>query len=232
MLAWAERILSLHQHAEHAVSKSSGHQGIVRVGVSETIVHTWLPAFVQAVEEAYPRLSLELTVDITPRLRDEIVAQELDLAFLLGPISDPTMHNLPLSRYPLSFMAAPRLGLSGRTISFEKLAEFALITYPRRTKPTIALREIFRLHDTRQPRLFASASLSANIRLAVDGVGVAMLPPSLVRAELSSKRLEIVSTEVELEALEFTITHSKILTSPIIAGIAEIARSVALAAEE
>jgi DNA-binding transcriptional LysR family regulator len=34
----------------------------VRLGVAETIVHTWLPAFIDKVRARYPRLDLELTV--------------------------------------------------------------------------------------------------------------------------------------------------------------------------
>ena len=227
MLGFAERMLSLRSQAEEAVAGGTGLTGHVRLGTAETLVHTWLPHFIRELETRHPRMSLEVTVDTTPNLREELVRGELDLAVLLGPISEPTMHSRPISTYPLSVVAAPSLGLGGREITLRDLAQHALITYPHRTRPTVALRELFRTAGLPQPRLIASASLAANIRLAVDGVGPATLPQLLVADEIAAGRLHTLALDFALEPLRFTITYPRAPSEPLIAAAAELARQVA-----
>jgi len=41
---------------------------VLRLGVAETIVHTWLPSLIKSVNTTYPNLSLEIEVDISPNL--------------------------------------------------------------------------------------------------------------------------------------------------------------------
>lgn len=227
MLTWAERILSLHQQAVHAMCGGVGTEGIVRVGTSETIVHTWLPDFVQAFETRFPRLSLELTVDTTPNLRDELAGQEIDLAFLLGPVPDPSIQSRMLSTYKLSFVAAPRLGLLGRPVALEELANVTNITYGRRTRPTIALTDLFRSAGMAPPRMITSAALSANIRLAIDGAGVAILPPALIQDEIASGKLGVIETNIVLDPLRFTISYHKALSNPVSEAVADLALEIA-----
>ncbi|MGE3988127.1 LysR family transcriptional regulator [Pseudorhodoplanes sp.] len=223
MYGWAERILSLHQIAEHAVSKGNSLHGVVRLGVSETLVHTWLPEFVQTLRTQYPNLSLELNVDISPHLRDDLLQREIDLAFLLGPVSDPSLQNQPLTTHPLALVASPKLGLADRIVSLEELSQFPIITYARRTLPTVRLVHSFRTENLPQPRLFASSSLSANIKLAQDAVGVAILPPVLVTNEIALGQLKLVDTTIRLDPLHFTATYSRTLPNPLIAAVAQIA---------
>jgi DNA-binding transcriptional LysR family regulator len=180
MLGFAERMLGLRSQAEDAVGGAAGLRGHVRLGTAETVVHTWLPHFIRELETRHPRMSLEVTVDTTPNLRDELVRGELDLAVLLGPISEPTMHSRQISTYPLSVVAAPSLGLRARGYA----ARPRPVPAHHLSAPDTARRSRFASCSgppgCPQPRLIASASLAANIRLAVDGVGPATLPQLLV----------------------------------------------------
>jgi DNA-binding transcriptional LysR family regulator len=232
MLGFAERMLSLRSQAEDAVAGGVGLRGHVRLGTAETVVHTWLPNFIRELETRHPRMSLEVTVDTTPNLREELVRGELDLAVLLGPISEPSMHSRPISTYPLLVIAAPSLGLAGREVTLRELGQYPLITYPHRTRPTIALRELFRAAGLPQPRLIASASLAANIRLAVDGVGPATLPELLVADEIAKGRLHPVSVDFQLEPLRFTVTYPRAPSGPLIEAATELAREVAAKYQE
>ncbi len=116
VLDYAERLLKLRAEMLHTVADRSAIRGTLRLGVAETIVHTWLPRFVERMAKAYPGLVLEIEVDITPNLRDRLVAQELDLVFALGAFAAAQLKNLPLSTYKLAFLAGPGLALPQRSI--------------------------------------------------------------------------------------------------------------------
>jgi DNA-binding transcriptional LysR family regulator len=228
MLGWAERMVRLARDAEAAMADSSAFGGTVRVGVSESIVHTWLPTFIGKLRARYPRLDLELTVDITPNLRDELIARELDLAFLLGPVAEPALHNRPLSVYPLVFVASPTLKLGRGPLTAQRLAEFPILTYPRHTRPTIELDEMIRRKTGRVPRLVCSGALAPNIRLAIEGMGIALLPAVLVQEEVKKKALVLVKTkDLELSPLRFTATYYGLAPAPNTEAVATLAEEVA-----
>ena len=114
LIGYAERLMRLRAEMIEAVGDRSTMRGIVRLGCSETIVHTWLPALIERVNAAYPNLELEIEVDITPNLRERLVARDLDLALLLGPISDPNIHSRPLCSFPLAFVAGSKIKLPAK----------------------------------------------------------------------------------------------------------------------
>src|SRR3546814_6994632 len=115
-------------------------RGVVRLGVAETIVHTWLAKLIERMHAVYPALTLEIEVDTSPLLRERLVSHQLDIAFLLGPVSEPRMKNVALSSYPLAWVASPDLDLGPDPVPLGVLARWPIITYPRNTRPYITVR--------------------------------------------------------------------------------------------
>jgi DNA-binding transcriptional LysR family regulator len=150
LLAHAERMLQTKNDMLMVASAQKAFSGRVCLGVAETIVQTWLPTLIEQVHLAFPDLVLELEVDTTPVLRSHLLSRQIDLAFLLGPLGDPGMENLPLCRYPLAWVASPRLGLGDAPLSLQQLAEWPIITYPTGTKPYEAVRAMLLQHGVRE----------------------------------------------------------------------------------
>ena len=84
LLAYAERILALQGEMMAALADPAGLRGTVRLGTSETIVHTWLSALIRRVHEVHPSVTLDISVDISLNLREALVKGEVDVALLLG----------------------------------------------------------------------------------------------------------------------------------------------------
>src|ERR1700726_5073193 len=93
LMVYAEKLIGLRSEMLAAVGDRSAMHGVLRLGVAETIVHTWLTQLIKSVNHAYPNLSLEIEVDITSNLRTRLLAQEIELAFLLGPLTGPAITN-------------------------------------------------------------------------------------------------------------------------------------------
>src|SRR5262245_20924757 len=155
-----ERLLRLHEDMRREVSDPACLSGGLRIGVAETIVHTWLPPFLKHMSTAYPRLVLEIDVDISVNLQDRLLERQVDLAFMVGPVDDVDIRNRPLNRERLAFLASPGCGLSPRT-SLAALAEHPIITFSRRTQPFVNLSALF---SDPQPLIHASASVAAIVR--------------------------------------------------------------------
>jgi len=204
MMLYAEKLIGLRAEMLAAVRDRSAMRGVLRLGVSETIVHTWLPRLIASVNSAHPNLSLEIEVDITPNLRARLLAQEIDLAFLLGPLSISTIRNRVLCDYPIAFVASPSLGLGTDMLTVHDLARFPIITFPRKTQPYEIIRSLFNRPGVPHTRLHASASLATVIHMAIEGLGVAVIPTAIVEHELKEGRLQLLSTDLQVPTLTFS----------------------------
>src|ERR1700722_13518451 len=106
LMLYAEKLISLRAEMMAEIGDRSAMRGVLRLGGAETIVHTWLPQLIKSVNTAHPNLSLEIEVDITPDLSTRLLAQEIDLAFLVGPLSASGVRNRVLCDYPLPAQVA------------------------------------------------------------------------------------------------------------------------------
>jgi len=226
LIGYAERLLRLRADMIEAVGDPSTMRGLVRLGVAETIVHTWLPAFIAQVNTAYPNLELEIEVDISPNLRERLVGRDLDLAFLLGPASHPNIHSRPLCAFPLAFMAHADLKLGKKRVSLAEIARHPVITYSRNTEPYAALRELFARAGL-QPTIHASASLATVVHMALGGIGIATLPPAILAGLAARGRLRAIATETELPDLNFVVCWPAAPESIAVRKVADIAAQVA-----
>jgi DNA-binding transcriptional LysR family regulator len=229
MMVYAEKLIGLRSEMMAEVGDRSAMRGVLRLGVAETIVHTWLPRLVKSVNTAYPNLSLEIEVDITPNLSARLLAQEIELAFVVGPLSASGMHNRVLCDYQIGFLASPALGLGNGPVARQDLAKFPMITFPRKTQPYEAVRAVFNRPDLPPIRLHASASLATVIHMAIEGLGVAVIPAAIVENELTDGRLQLLDTDLKMAPLTFTASW---LASPdmvAVERVADLARQIAQA---
>jgi len=225
MMVYAEKLIGMRAEMMAEVGDRSAMRGVLRLGVAETIVHTWLPRLVKSVNDVYPNLSLEIEVDITPNLSARLLAQEIELAFVVGPLSAPDVQNRVLCDYQIGFLASPALGLGNGRVTREDLAKVPIITFPRKTQPYESVRSLFNRPDLPPIRLHASASLATVIHMAIEGLGVAVIPSAIVETELADGRLQLLDTDLKMAPLTFTASW---LASPDIVAVERVA---SLAAE-
>jgi DNA-binding transcriptional LysR family regulator len=227
MMVYAEKLIGLRSEMMAEVGDRSAMRGVLRLGVAETIVHTWLPRLIKSVNTTYPNISFEIEVDITPNLSARLLAQEIELAFVLGPLAGSDVRNLVLCDYPIGFLASPSLGLGSAPLSLADLARFPIITFPRKTQPYEAIRSLFNRPDLPPIRLHASASIATVIRMAIEGLGVAVIPAAIVENELGDGRLQLLATDFEITPLTFTASWLASPDSVAVERVVELAAQIA-----
>ena len=202
MMVYAEKLIGLRAEMMAEIGDRSAMRGVMRLGVAETIVHTWLPRLVKSMNEVYPNLSLEIEVDITPNLTARLLAQEIELAFVVGPLSASGVHNRVLVRLSDRLSRKPVARARQRPGDAADLARFPIITFPRKTRPYEIVREVFDRPELPPIRLHASASLATVIHMAVEGLGIAVIPDAIVENELADGRLQLLETDLEDRAAD------------------------------
>lgn len=227
LLDYAERMLRLRADMMKAVAAPAALTGMMRLGVSETIVHTWLARFIERVNANFPGIILDIVVDVSPNLGDALAAHELDMAFLLGPLNQPSMTNYDLCRYPLAFVAKADLDLGPEPVPLGRLIEMPIITFPKTTKPYLVLRDLINRTTMRPARIFSNSSLSTIVKMTQDGIGVSVIPPAIIQREIEAGVLREVNTELTLPDLAFTasfpVTPDGLIAEPMAKLAIEVA---------
>jgi len=227
LMVYAEKLIGLRSEMMAEVGDRSAMRGVMRLGVAETIVHTWLSRLIKSVNTAYPNLSLEIEVDITPNLSARLVAQEIELAFVLGPLSVSSVRNRPLCDYPIGFLASPSLGLGNGPLTVHDLAKFPIITFPRKTQPYEIVRSLFNRPELPPIRLHASASLATVIHMAIEGLGIAVIPTAIVENELADGRLQLLATDLKISPLTFSASWLASPDTVAVELVADLAGKIA-----
>ncbi|KNG92835.1 LysR family transcriptional regulator [Pseudaestuariivita atlantica] len=225
LLAHAEKFEHLTELVERDVVDPEGVEGRLRLGVSETIAQCWLPDLVSRLHLLYPRLEIEFNVDISVHLREGLMNREIDLAILLGPVSEHRVNNIELPGFDLAWYAA-----CSRSDDLETLdSKRPVLTYARNTRPFRELKEMLFERVGPDVPLFPSSSLSACFRLVEADLGVAVLPRALGREYIASGRIIEFDPGWVPAPLQFTASYLGEPKSHLIETAAKVALEVATA---
>jgi len=231
LLSHAERMLQGRSDMIQAAREENVFTGTIRIGVAETIVQTWLSALIEQIHATYPALVIEIEVDTTHVLRSHLQSRSIDLAFLMGPVLEARVENIPLCTYPLAWVASPLLDLGPEPLTLDRVGRLPIITYPSNSKPYQTVRDMLTTAGIHKPRMYGSASLSMVVRMTQDGMGTSVIAPIFLGKELASGELRILNVDAgPLPELSFTATWISGPDSHAIRVIAELAQRVANAA--
>lgn len=225
LLPAANKLLVMGDRFRALASEGASMSGVFRLGVSETIVQTWLPVFLRRAADMFPQVDIQLSVDVSNAMRDELITRSLDLAFLMGPISDYRIENAPLCSFELAWVASPTLNLPDTPIPYETLMSRPVITFARSTRPFAELNDKSRDDTVDTVRLIATSSLAAGLQMAEDGIGIGVLPLAVVQNSIDCGRLRRIQSTWTPSDLVFTASFPREPFDP------KTERLVALAAE-
>jgi len=227
LVRYAEQYLQLSDLIRRDIADPEGIDLHLRIGVAETIVQAWLPEFITRLRENFPKLEIEIVVDISFNLREALLNRSIDLALLMGPVSEYSVDNVALPDFRLRWYCARDADLPDDMPTL--FLSNPVVTYARSTRPFRELKTALYEHYGPGVSLFPSSSLSACFRMVGAGLGVGALPHTLGVREVSEGRVREFDPGWIPDALRFTASHLGEPHSFLAASAADIAREVALA---
>ncbi|MEJ5129594.1 LysR family transcriptional regulator MumR [Acinetobacter sp. MYb177] len=204
LFKYAEKFMRLETDLVAELTENQHLTGTIRLGVSETIVYTWLVEYIEKVQKEFPKVSVEIVVDLTPNLQEGVRTGDLDMAFLLGPTLAFECVEQALCDFELSFLAAPSFKGGVGQMSFKALMSHTILTYPKITYPYKELKAKMKEQALDEPLSITSYSLATLLRLAEQGLGIAVVPTLTALKEITDGRLEILNTPIQLKTFHFT----------------------------
>ncbi|MEN8503563.1 MULTISPECIES: LysR family transcriptional regulator [Paraburkholderia] len=226
LLGYAERMMALRTEMIEAIAGRSALSGVVQLGASDTIVHTWLSDLLKGLNKEYPDVTLEVNVDTTAALTTGLIDGSIDVALLMGPISASSAENLPLCSYPINWVVSRNFPLPDKP-TLADIAKYPIVTFARSTRPYWQLKDLFEKAHLPNVRIFANSSLSSIVRMTLDDIGVAAVPKHVVEEQLAAGRLRLLDTEHEMPIMSFTASYFRRPDMPLNPIVAELAQKIA-----
>lgn len=226
-LVHAERMVKLMRDMKDDMSDKQDYAGVIRIGVIESIVHSWFPDFIGRLHKMFPRLQVEIASDTTIHLREQFGKGALDLVLQAEPVNGAQINNLPLGEFPMRWVGSTKLNISNETLSLTDLAAFPVVSFARNSGPHDAIERMFA--DTERSNLHINciASVATMIRLVSDGFGVAAVPPAIIQRELHEENLQLLRVDVEFPALKLLACFRADHHNPLIEQVARAAQEAA-----
>ncbi|AOG06133.1 LysR family transcriptional regulator [Bosea sp. RAC05] len=209
LLRYAERILTLKDDMLRAVGGNTSYKVALKIGVPESIVHTWLAILVDTLSRNYPTLTLDVEVDSTTNLRESLSAGRLDIAITNGPFNDPKIRSELLCAFPMAWMASTSLPIARNGADLASLTAYPVITFRRGSAPYATVREFLDRNGFATARMFASSAIAGIVRMGLDGIGTCVLPEGVITSELQDGRMTVLDVGIELPPLDFYVNVSR-----------------------
>ena len=220
MLPRARAVLTAMDGFVAAAGEDHLFEGVLRLGVTEMIVHSWLGPFLRALKDRFPAID-----NLSPAL----FSRGLDLTLQSGPFGRQISGGVDLGAFPQVWVAAPGLGLHGQALSLRDIARHPVLTHARGTLPHEQLRDHVASHPDVDVRLVPSTNLAACLQMTLDGLGVACLPEVMLRDRIAAGRLVPLRYLWVPDPLRFRARYDAGLAPSYVVRAAELAQEVARA---
>lgn len=222
LLPYGERLLELEAEIMQLDQPGAPLLGLVRIGVIESVAHTWLVRFLQRLQSKHPGIEVQLSSETTEKLRHSLRAAEIDIALQ----SDAALGDGIVSR-PCLPLAMGWVGPPGQArpeeASLEQLLRTPIITMSRGSQPYLAVKDLYRKARLSPGKLHCVSSIAALARLVQAGFGYALLPLAPVRDKIERGDLRWIPCAQPLPAQQLVVSHLERDASEAINLVAELA---------
>jgi DNA-binding transcriptional LysR family regulator len=192
LLERARRILREHDAAVAEIADLAGaERGRLRIGSASAMVSADpLPQILKELRERHPRAEVSIASGTSEALVRQILAGELDMAFVSLPVEARGIQTEVLSRDELVAIASPRHRLAKqRVISVFSLAGEKLILGEKGGNTRRLIDGLFEEAGVQPVVAMELSRLAAIKRMAEEEMGVGIVPSNSAREEVAAGRL-------------------------------------------
>ena len=201
LLPFAVRVRHLLEDARRAVEDDGAPRGALTIGSLETTAALRLSPLLSAYVATYPEVDLVLRTGTTGELIEEVLARRLEGAFVCGPVNHPELEAEAVFHEELALVTAPSVRTLDELLGRGDLKIVVLragCSYRQRLETILAARGAV------GTRVLEFGTLEAILGCVAAGLGVTLLPRSVVDAAWRDRRVavhELPAPEARVETL-------------------------------
>jgi len=218
LLDYADRLLNLADEARAAITEGKP-MGRLRLGSMESTAAARLPQRLAEFHQRFPQVTLELRTGPTGALLADVTEGRLDCVLVNGPVQNEKLQTIPVFEEELVLVApaghpAIHSPLDVRTrtlLTFE-----AGCSYRQRLESWLASASVV------PERVVELSSYHAMIGCAVSGMGIALVPESLLDKLAVAGTISVHRLAPRFSKAETVLVSREGSTSPSVLALTEI----------
>jgi len=177
LMPYADRLEALLAEAGRAARDDGAPRGTLTVGSLETTAALRLSALLASYATAHPNVDLVLRTGTTAELIEQVLARDLEGAFVSGPVVHPDLISAPCFEEELALLSAPTERSISSLLDKPDLRLVILragCSYRQRLEEVLARRGVVGL------RRLEFGTIEAILGAVAAGLGITLLPRALV----------------------------------------------------
>lgn len=223
LLVLAKRMLDMREEAIAQIGSSAVVEKTLRLGVTELTAMTWLPRFVGVMHRHYPKVVVEPDVDMSTRLREKLLADEIDLIIVPETQPEPRFSSVPVGMVENVWMCKPGLmEKKDGAIGIYELGAHRLLA--DKSGPGEVYARWFKSIGFSPRETFTSNSVIALLSLTISGFGVSYFPRSAFGTHVSAGMLQELEVTPVLPGITYMAMHKVNRHGEFMASIIRLAR--------
>ncbi|NIE73385.1 LysR family transcriptional regulator [Pantoea sp. Ap-967] len=195
----------------------------LRLGVTELTALTWLPAFVEAIRQAYPRLQIEPSVELSSELYRKLEGDELDLIVVPDVFQDARFVCTPLQSVENAWMCGPELSHFDGEVALADLAQYTVMTQGSSSGTGLVYERWLAEQGVHLPRMITSQNLLVQVGLTISGIGISYLPRQCLSQLVERGALQVIRTRPRLPQVRYGALYRTDRSQGINPAVAELA---------
>ena len=160
----------------------AGATGVVRIGSGEIAAASCLPGFAKEIKDAFAGVTLEISLDLTAKLVEQIVSGTSDIVFLAGPIASPGIRTVSIGQVGLLWLADATTAARMRNAGVVP----PIWSLPRHSPIHQAVRDSLEASELATSSINICNNVRTMIEIVARGGGMALLPETMVRERVAT----------------------------------------------
>lgn len=177
-----------------ARATNSGQLNILRLGVIPTVAPYLLPAIISNLIQANPLLDLQVRETVTQKLISELTDGRLDAAIVALPVSEPSLHEMPLFSEDF-VLVRPAKDAASPVPSRENLQAFRLLLLEEGHCFRDQALSFCKPGNVAPREILEGSSLSTLVQMVGAGIGITLIPEMAIAVETRSAPVAIARFE-------------------------------------
>lgn len=200
-------------------------QGELVIGASTTVAAYWLPPLLAQFQRQHPDIRLTVHVGNTHAISEGLLACQVDMAVVEGEIDDPGIMAEVWQEEPLLIVDAYRTDMPDTAQTAQTLSQRVWLIREAGSGTGVAAQHILQEQGI-QPRQTIEFGSNEGIARAVSaGMGLALLPGSLVKDLVKLRQLTVIPFTCHLTRPLFYLRRAKRPLSPAAQAFAALLES-------
>ncbi len=188
----------------------------VNIVSSITIASFLLPKILSELKTSFPQVQLSVRIARANTAIDILQRGNADIAFWEGVTPKGNFHAIRLGSYKLCAACSPEFESSVKTISPDQLCCYPLLLREQGSAIRDTLDNTLSLANLKAEPVWESVNSLALIKAAEAGLGITILPETLLSDSLLLKKLRVINLEnIKMENQMLALFHKdKYITKP------------------